>query len=340
MPTGRTKNVILLSLRTQSGNDVFYGYLARCLAQSGISCQSLQLPNWTQKAASLARFAIPTRSLEQADIVITNLETASYLPRIRIPIIGVAHHNPSTPSLLECLPPLKRLYYKRWLGRQFKRGISRSHRIVSVSKATADDVTPLLPATAAPPLHIIQNGIDTERFTPASSPAPKRGNFKLLFVGNASPRKGFDLLPAIMDELGEDFQLRYTTGLRSTRKDLADAPNALALGRLSLDQLLQEYRDCDALLFPSRIEGFGYAAVEAMSCGKPVIGVRCSTLPEIIPAFAYPLLADKHDPLAIADCVRLAHKRPFDPHRLRPWAKERFSLERMASDYLRLFDSF
>ncbi|QKQ28197.1 glycosyltransferase [Candidatus Reidiella endopervernicosa] len=49
---------------------------------------------------------------------------------------------------------------------------------------------------------------------------------------------------------------------------------------------------CDALLFPSRLEGFGYAPAEAMSCGKPVITSNISSLRKLLliikQAFVHP----------------------------------------------------
>lgn len=41
------------------------------------------------------------------------------------------------------------------------------------------------------------------------------------------------------------------------------------------------YENCDAFLFPSRVEGFGLPVIEAMSYGKPVFLSTCSSLPEV-----------------------------------------------------------
>ena len=47
--------------------------------------------------------------------------------------------------------------------------------------------------------------------------------------------------------------------------------NVRILGRLSEAELVQQYQLCDAVLVPSRYEGFGYSALEAMACAKPVV---------------------------------------------------------------------
>jgi glycosyltransferase involved in cell wall biosynthesis len=42
------------------------------------------------------------------------------------------------------------------------------------------------------------------------------------------------------------------------------------------------YNACALYVFPSRCEGFGLPALEAMACGAPVIGANASSLPEVI----------------------------------------------------------
>jgi alpha-1,3-rhamnosyl/mannosyltransferase len=57
-----------------------------------------------------------------------------------------------------------------------------------------------------------------------------------------------------------------------------------------------------ALVFPSLWEGFGLAAVEAMSCGIPVLASRRGSLPEVVGDAG--LFFEPDDPQAIADCVQ------------------------------------
>jgi glycosyltransferase involved in cell wall biosynthesis len=47
-------------------------------------------------------------------------------------------------------------------------------------------------------------------------------------------------------------------------------------------ELLRLYNDCALFVFPSWHEGFGLPALEAMSCGAPVIAANTSSLPEVI----------------------------------------------------------
>ncbi len=59
------------------------------------------------------------------------------------------------------------------------------------------------------------------------------------------------------------------------------------------------YAGAEALLFPSRYEGFGLPPLEAMACGTPVIASRVASLPEIVGEGG--LLCDPDDAAGMAD---------------------------------------
>ena len=106
---------------------------------------------------------------------------------------------------------------------------------------------------------------------------------------------------------------------------------------------LEEYRQADVLLFPSRLEGFGYAVAEAMACGVPVVASNTSSLPELVDDGETGRLCVPEDPGSFVQAVR---ELAGDPQRrvsmgvaARARAVERFSLRRMASEYQGLLDS-
>ena len=61
------------------------------------------------------------------------------------------------------------------------------------------------------------------------------------------------------------------------------------------------YSGALALTFPSLYEGFGLPALEAMSCGTPVIASNASSIPEVVGDVG--LLLDPHDASAWAGAV-------------------------------------
>jgi 1,4-alpha-glucan branching enzyme len=54
------------------------------------------------------------------------------------------------------------------------------------------------------------------------------------------------------------------------------------LGAVTREQQLALYRGATAFLFPSLMEGFGFAPAEAMACGTPAIVSNRGSLPEIV----------------------------------------------------------
>jgi glycosyltransferase involved in cell wall biosynthesis len=190
---------------------------------------------------------------------------------------------------------------------------------------------------------VIHNWIDTKVFYPnLTTPSDPRRPFRLLFVGNPSRRKGADLLAPIMQELGSEFELRFT---RSTtrRNSFSVATNMTPLERLRHDQgLVATYHQCDALLFPTRFEGFGLSVIEAMACGKPVVASNCCSLPEIVGDGIGGILCPPNDIQAFAQaCRELARHREFREQLARDArarAQELFREDRIIPQYVDLYE--
>lgn len=80
--------------------------------------------------------------------------------------------------------------------------------------------------------------------------------------------------------------------------------DVIIVGRVSDENMVRAYSICDLYVFPSWHEGFGLPALEAMSCGAPVIGSNTTSVPEVI-GFERALF-DPHSPRAIADKIQEA----------------------------------
>lgn len=160
-------------------------------------------------------------------------------------------------------------------------------------------------------------------------------------MGNWSARKGVDLLGPIMELLGQDFELRYTADRQGMHKRYHLPPNCLNLGRLSTGSLIPAYQKADALLFPTRLEGFGLVAAEAMACGLPVIATRGSALPEVIADGETGLLCPQDDVRTFARAaLRLSTDRELR-YAMRKAARRRigshFDIESMVKSYLSIY---
>lgn len=121
-----------------------------------------------------------------------------------------------------------------------------------------------------------------QRARAASYPADD-GPLRLLFVGRAERRKGFDLLMdavgilAGMVERGEapGFQMRIVgVAMRDLPAMTVEARALIALtGPLGEDALEDEYARCHGVVAPSRYESFGLVYQEAMAFGRPVVAL-------------------------------------------------------------------
>jgi glycosyltransferase involved in cell wall biosynthesis len=108
----------------------------------------------------------------------------------------------------------------------------------------------------------------------------------LLFVGTVEPRKGIDTLLAAHAALRRQGhpELRLVVagppGWGET--PALDGPGVVAPGRVDEATLDALYRGAAALAVPSRSEGFGLPALEAMARGCPVVASAAGALPEVV----------------------------------------------------------
>src|SRR5260370_12028745 len=94
--------------------------------------------------------------------------------------------------------------------------------------------------------------------------------------------------------------------------------------------------NADALLFPiDWPEPFGLVVVEAMACGTPVIAFSCGSAPEIIDNGASGFLVSDISE-AVAAVQRVGS---LDRAKARESFDRRFTIERVASDYMRIYRS-
>jgi len=136
-------------------------------------------------------------------------------------------------------------------------------------------------------LHLVVNGIAD--VPPLSVPAPaapagSSATLRLLFVGRLDRQKGFDVLLEAVTRLGAAVALRVAgaavVGAGADSRPLPD--NVRLLGWLDEAGIACELATCDVLVVPSRWEGFGLVALEAMRAARPVVASRVGGLPEVV----------------------------------------------------------
>jgi alpha-maltose-1-phosphate synthase len=265
------------NIRGNSGSDVFIERLAEGLRQRGVTVSV----DWFDSRYEFFPDALVTRAMpEGVDIVHAIGLNAFAFRRHGRPIVVSEHHYVLDPAYRQFKTRTQHLYQCLVTGRASRRSFKAASMLVSPSEFTRKVLAVAAPHT---PQAMVPLWVDTERFSPLGIGERPRnpGPFRLLFVGNRSFRKGADIIPRLAAQLGPGFEILCTGGLRGGAESIGSG-SVRYLGRLSVSELVEAYRDCDAVLVPSRYEGFGYAALEAMACEKPVIAFACGAVDEIV----------------------------------------------------------
>ncbi len=152
-------------------------------------------------------------------------------------------------------------------------------------------------------LAMVANGIDTVLFAPDA--AATRSERELLCVARASdPNKGVRVLLEALARLPAGVRLTLVDDAKSEAlawaKQLGVADRLDVTGRLETPDLVRLYRRATLVVVPSRYEGFGLPAAEAMACGTPVIATRAGALPEVLATGGGGVLTPVDDAPALA----------------------------------------
>jgi glycosyltransferase involved in cell wall biosynthesis len=136
-------------------------------------------------------------------------------------------------------------------------------------------------------LAVVVNGID-DIALPADIDSAHAlwptGALRVLFVGRLDRQKGVDILYKALEHLRER-AFAVVVGeavVADPSRSVPPPPNVRAMGWLARQQIAELCRAADVLVVPSRWEGFGLVALEAMRCGCAVVASRTGGLPEVI----------------------------------------------------------
>lgn len=308
--------VWLPAIRSGTGADVFTLRLQAALEKQGVQAAITWFPLWCELFPERLRWApIPPGT----DLIHVNGWVGGSFVGRGVPVVVTVHHLVHDPAYAPFRSPAQALYHRWHLRSRDLRAILGAQAVTAVSRYVAQTVESF---SGRRPVHVIHNWVDVDKYSPAAEPRPP-GPFRLLMVGNRSRRKGVDLLPQLAAALGDGFEIFCTGGLRDG--GAADMPHVHWFGTLSEEELIRRYQECDAVLSLSRYEGFGYAALEGMACGKPVVGFATSGLSEVavpacarlvpvgdIVALSGAIFSLRDNPALYADLANNARRRALD----------------------------
>lgn len=222
--------------------------------------------------------------------------------------------------LLHPSPYLDNPAHARWYHEKVHH-LKQAELLLSISQATRQEGLKHLgmPDSA---ITNISSAID-ELFTPTEVSEERQQVLRahygiprpfVMYTGGIDHRKNVEGLIRAFAKLPEDIreyhQLAIVCAVHAPEKErlhlLAKrhglGEDALVLtGYVPEQDLLELYNLCEVFVFPSWHEGFGLPALEAMSCGAPVIASNTTSLPEVVGWEE--ALFDPHSEKAIAEKI-------------------------------------
>ncbi|MBW3628956.1 MAG: glycosyltransferase [Gemmatimonadetes bacterium] len=310
-------------------------------AEDGVvdGVQYLRLGSRTPYAWSrLTYAAAASRLLARGGYDVAVFDFSVYTP-LRIPLrapVGITVHHVTGPSAGE-----------RWgallggaVGTLERRMLLRARWFTATSAATFATLSELVPAGAK--VRLVQAGVPDDLFQ-----LERREADYLLYFGRLDWfQKGLDTLLeafAILVRERPGLELRVAgrgkdvARVREGADRLGIAANVKLLGSASEDEKQVLFAGARVLLMPSRFEGFGMVAAEAMAAGVPIVAAAAGSLPEVVDEPNGGFLVPAEDPAALAARVAALLDDPGERTRVSHSARmsaERFRWDRIAREHL------
>lgn len=177
--------------------------------------------------------------------------------------------------------PYARYYYGRFALDRY-----RAARAIVVdsefSRAELLDVIEVLDPSC---VHVVYPGVANDFAALTRAPQNRR---TILVVGTVERRKNLELIIRTLPFLDEAKVIvvgpytPYQDECVRLAEDLEVDERVEFRGYIPRDELLKLYAECTVLAMPSRYEGFGYGAAQALCAGIPCVAADVSSLPEIL----------------------------------------------------------
>jgi glycosyltransferase involved in cell wall biosynthesis len=161
------------------------------------------------------------------------------------------------------------------------------------------------------------------------------------FIGRISPEKRVDRAIEIARRVG--MRLKIAAKIDAADRayyerevePLLELPGVEYIGEIGEADKAEFLGNARALVFPiDWPEPFGLVMIESFACGTPVVAFRCGSVPEVVDDGVTGFVVDDVDGAAAA----LARIDALDRSRVREVFEQSFTAERMASDYVALYE--
>jgi glycosyltransferase involved in cell wall biosynthesis len=247
--------------------------------------------------------------------------------------------------------PFPFYYFKRF-GYQYviKQAAKKAKKIITVSNATKNEIVDHLKVSKEK-IVVTYEGIDSLLQSGKGLPRFARNDVEkyFLYVGNAYPHKNLERLVdsfAILHEKYSDVKLIlvgqknyfYNQIAESVRKKGLEE-SIILTGKVDDRELASLYKNAQALIFPSLMEGFGLPGLESMQAGCLVLASKTPALKEIYEDAA--VYFDPLNPQNMSDTMQKVLENPavFKENIKKGQAQTKiFSWAKMAKETLAVYE--
>lgn len=229
------------------------------------------------------------------DIVHDNQSLGYGLLRLRrkLPVVATVHHPipiDRRVALADAAEARERRRLRRWYSftKMQSRVVKRLDGLITVSSAALGDVVREFDVDRERVV-VVHNGVDQELFRPLEGVAKVGG--RLICVTNAGlPMKGLAFLIEALAKLRTEREAHLVVVAKQgdTRRVAIEArrfgveDHVEVRESIEALELVELFASAEVAVVPSLYEGFSLPAVEAMSCGVPLVSTTGGALPEVV----------------------------------------------------------
>jgi glycosyltransferase involved in cell wall biosynthesis len=187
-----------------------------------------------------------------------------------------------------------------------RRVVDRAVTVIVVSDYLRRELEAKLPSARGKTV-VVDSGVDLERFSPSVATQHRLDSPSFLCVGSLTERKNVVRLADAFARLGAGSLTFVGDGPLRARLDGRE--RVRVVGRVPHDEIASWMAAADVVCQPSLIEPLGQSLLEAMACGRSVVGTRIGGPPEFVPPEAG-ILVDPTDVDALERGLRFAAELP------------------------------
>ena len=207
-----------------------------------------------------------------------------------------------------------------------------NNNVVAISEQLANWVKP---RNKGRKVRVVHHGCDLSKYGFKKDKADR-----FLFLSAVTPAKGADVTLSVAKEMNLKIDFAGLGGSVSgiVEQESKVNPNIRYLGEVAEEQKISLYQNAKALIFPTGVHGdweepFGLVAIEAMSCGTPVIAWNSGAMPEVVVNNQTGFICNSIDD--IKDAIRNIDNIRQEDCRKR--VEENFTYQVMTKKYIKLY---